>query len=89
MAHREPAAWELCAKSLMTGVHTWEFETVREGDETVVKSVTCLHCEKPAPEDVSSRLSHDFETQKRRDRIAAELREKHKQATGLGKRKFA
>ena len=89
MAHREPRAWEMCAKSLMTGVHTWKFEAKKEDGVDVVTSVSCLHCTLPAPDDVSTRLASDFETQKRRDRIAAELREKHKDATGLGKRKFA
>lgn len=63
MAHREPAAWEMCAKSLMTGVHTWKFETKKEGGEDVVTSCACLHCDIPAPDDVSGRLASDFETQ--------------------------
>lgn len=89
MAHREPAAWEMCGKSLMTGLHTWKFEVAKADGNDVVTFVTCLHCGIPAPDDVSSRLANDFEVQRRRDRIAAELREKHKEATGLGKRKFA
>lgn len=88
MPHREPAAWELCSKSPMTGVHTWKFETAKQGQETVVTAVLCLHCAIPAPDDLSDRLALDFETQKRRDRIASELREKHKDATGLGKRRM-
>jgi nitrogen fixation protein FixH len=86
MAHREIRDDERCGMNTFLGVHVWEFSQKAESGE-VKTSVECKACRVQPPAQMRWRLVDDFRRTVDAQKASDSLKQAHKEATGLGKRR--